>query len=157
LAVAPQAEGASIRSPQQGEGFMNPNMTPVDWAKRPLQKYADFTGRAPRPELWWYVLGLVVAYIVLSIVESITGLKGMIMGVYGPLTVLLWVATLVPSIAVGVRRLHDTDRSGWWILLPVVPYCLAIVLGGGAMMGGAAAGSAMGMGAGFGMAMIFML
>ena len=39
---------------------MNPNMTPIDWAKRPIQKYADFSGRASRPELWWYALALVV-------------------------------------------------------------------------------------------------
>jgi uncharacterized membrane protein YhaH (DUF805 family) len=135
---------------------MNPNMPPVDWAKRPLQKYADFTGRAARPELWWYVLALVVAFIVLHIIESIVGLKGMVFGLYGPLSLLLWLATIVPSIAVGVRRLHDTNRSGWWLLLPIVPYVLGMVLGGAAIMGGAAAGSGVGMMAGAGIAAIFM-
>jgi len=135
---------------------MNANLTPVDWAKRPLQKYADFSGRAPRPELWWYVLAVVVAFIVVSVVEGIVGLRGMVMGVYGPLTLLLWLATLVPSLAVGVRRLHDTGRSGWWILLPVLPYVLAIVLGGSAMVGGAAAGGTAGLIAGAGIAMLFM-
>jgi uncharacterized membrane protein YhaH (DUF805 family) len=129
---------------------MNSNMSPVDWAKRPLQKYADFSGRAPRAEYWWYVLALIVAYIVLSVVESILGINRMIAGAYGPLTALLWLGTLVPSIAAGVRRLHDTNRSGWWILLPVVPYCLAFALGGAAMMTG-------GLGAGLGTAGIFLL
>jgi|SRR5690348_7596691 len=107
---------------------MNSSMTPVDWAKRPiLEKYADFSGRAPRAEYWWYTLGLVIAFLVLMIVESITGLKGMIFGVYGPLTALLWLATIIPGIAVGVRRLHDTNRSGWWLLL-FVPYAIAASL-----------------------------
>ena len=103
------------------------------------------------------LLNLTLALIVVGIVESILGIKGMIGGVYGPLTLLLLLGTLVPSLAVGVRRLHDTNRSGWWILAPLVPYCLAFVLGGAAMMGGAAAGSTAGMGAGMGIAGIFLL
>jgi uncharacterized membrane protein YhaH (DUF805 family) len=107
---------------------MNPNMSPVDWAKRPLQKYADFTGRAPRPEYWWYVLGLIIAGVIVGIVEGIMGLKGMVMGIYGPLTLLLMLATIVPSVAAGARRLHDTNRSGWWLLLAFVPYALMLLL-----------------------------
>ena len=109
---------------------MNPSdMTPVDWAKRPiLEKYADFSGRAPRPELWWYVLALVVAFIVVGIVESILGVHRMIAGMYGPLSCLLWLGTIVPSVAVAVRRLHDVNRTGWWVLLPLVPECLMIFM-----------------------------
>ncbi len=129
---------------------MNETMTPIDWAKRPLSKYADFKGRAPRAEYWWYTLALIVAAVVISIIESMIGLNGMIWGVYGPLTVLLWLATVVPSIAVGVRRLHDTNRTGWWMLLPILPYLLAGVLGGAAVAGGG------GLGAGLGVAAIFM-
>jgi uncharacterized membrane protein YhaH (DUF805 family) len=136
---------------------MNPNMTPIDWAKRPIEKYADFSGRAPRAEYWWFVLAVIVSMIVLKIIESILGINGMIAGVYGPLTALLWLATIVPSIAVGVRRLHDTNRSAWWILLPIVPYCLAFVLGGAAMMRGAVSGSEPGMMAGMGIASVFLL
>ena len=137
---------------------MNPNMTPVDWAKRPImEKYADFSGRAPRPELWWYVLALVVAFVVVHIVESIVGLNHMIFYAYGPLSALLWLATIVPSVAVGVRRLHDTDRTGWWVLMPIIPYCAAFIFGGAAMLGGAAMGSGVGMMAGAGIAGLFML
>ena len=119
---------------------MNANMTPVDWAKRPIfEKYADFAGRAPRAEYWWYALALVVAFIVLSIIESLVGLKGMIAGLYGPLTALLWLATIVPGLAVGVRRLHDTNRSGWWLLL-VVPYAISAMLAVVAMSSGSMAG-----------------
>lgn len=108
---------------------MNPNsMTPVDWAKRPiLEKYADFSGRASRAEYWWYFLAIIIAFVVLGIVEGIVGIKGMILGAYGPLTALLWLATIVPGIAVGVRRLHDTNRSAWWLLL-MVPYLFVMIL-----------------------------
>jgi uncharacterized membrane protein YhaH (DUF805 family) len=133
------------------------SMTPVDWAKRPvLEKYADFNGRAPRAEYWWFFLAVVIAMIVVGIIESILGLKGMVLGLYGPLTLLLWLAVIVPNIAVGVRRLHDTNRSGWWILLPLIPYALGMVLGGAAVMS-AAAGSSAGMMAGAGIAGIFFL
>lgn len=121
---------------------MNSNMTPVDWAKRPImEKYADFTGRAPRAEYWWYALALIIAFVVLSIIESILGLKGMIGGMYGPLTGLLWLATFVPGLAVGVRRLHDTNRSGWWLLL-MVPYALTAILAFIAFASGSFAGLA---------------
>jgi uncharacterized membrane protein YhaH (DUF805 family) len=130
---------------------MNPNsMTPVDWAKRPIvDKYADFTGRASRAEYWWYALGLIIAFVVLGIVEGILGIHHMIFYAYGPLSALLWLATIVPSLAVGVRRLHDTGRSGWWVLLPIVPYALAIGLGGPAIIAG-------GLAAGLGIAALFM-
>ena len=107
---------------------MNSNLTPVDWAKRPiLEKYADFSGRAPRAEYWWYTLALIIAYIVIMIIESITGLKGMVLGLYGPITLLLALGTIVPNLAVGVRRLHDTNRSAWWLLL-LAPYLLFAIL-----------------------------
>lgn len=137
---------------------MNPNMTPVDWAKRPiLEKYADFSGRAPRAEYWWFVLALLVAFIVARIIDSIVGLGHMVFYAYGPLATLLWLATIVPSIAVGIRRLHDTGRPGWWILLPIVPYCLAIVIGGPAMIAGMATSGGAGMMAGMALAGLFML
>jgi uncharacterized membrane protein YhaH (DUF805 family) len=136
---------------------MNTNLTPLDWARRPIQNYANFAGRAPRAEYWWFTLAVVVASFVISIIEGIVGLNGMIWGTYGPLTLLLWLATLVPSIAVGVRRLHDTNRSGWWLLLPLVPYCLGFIFGGAALMRAAESGSSSGMMASAGVAGIFMI
>jgi uncharacterized membrane protein YhaH (DUF805 family) len=134
---------------------MNPNsMTPVDWAKRPLQKYADFTGRAPRAEYWWYVLAIIVLSIVARIIDNILGMN--VVGAYGPLSLIVMLGLLVPNLAVSVRRLHDTNRSGWWILLPIIPYCAAFLFGGAAMMG-AASGSSAGMMAGAGLAGIFLL
>lgn len=119
-------------------------MSPIDWAKRPLQKYADFSGRAPRAEYWWYTLAILVVAIVLSIIESILGLSKMV-GPYGPLSAIFMLAVLVPGFAVTVRRLHDTNRSGWWILVAVIPYAIlgfmmARAAGSADMSGLAAAG-----------------
>jgi uncharacterized membrane protein YhaH (DUF805 family) len=101
-------------------------MTPIDWAMRPLKKYADFSGRAPRAEYWWFYLLTVVAYIVAMILDSIIGAGGA--GGFGLLSIVVMLGLLLPSLAAGVRRLHDTDRSGWWLLIALVPLVGAIVL-----------------------------
>ena len=95
-------------------------MSPIDWAKRPLQKYADFSGRAPRAEYWWFYLMVIIGYFVASILDSVVGTGGM-MGSFGVLTMIVMLGLLLPSIAAGVRRLHDTDRSGWWLLIAIIP------------------------------------
>ncbi|MBW8740996.1 MAG: DUF805 domain-containing protein [Streptomyces turgidiscabies] len=78
-----------------------------------LKKYVVFTGRARRKELWMFALFNIIISIVLRIVDSFIGAQ--ILGTVYALAVLL------PSLAVGVRRLHDTGRAGWWILLAFVP------------------------------------
>jgi len=107
--------------------MMNGNLSPVDWAKRPVQKYADFTGRAPRAEYWWFFLFVIIGEVIAMAIDSILGL-GQMVGPYGPVLLLFALALIVPSIAVGVRRLHDTDRSGWWLLIGLIPLIGAIVL-----------------------------
>ena len=102
-------------------------MSPIDWAKRPLQKYADFTGRAPRPEYWWFYLLVVIAYVVAMIIDSVIGTGGAL-GPYGMVMMLTMLGLLIPSIAAAVRRLHDTDHSGWWLLIAFIPLIGAIVL-----------------------------
>ena len=114
---------------------MTTELSPIDWARRPLQRYADFSGRAPRAEYWWYFLGTMVAYLVVMIVENMLGLDGTV-GPYGPLSLILMLGLLVTGLAVTVRRLHDTNRSGWWILIAVVPYFIVLVLAAGAMASG---------------------
>ena len=112
-------------------------MTPVDWAKRPIQKYAVFSGRAPRSEFWWYCLLVFLASIVAMIVESAAGLSP-ILYPYGPLTILILLATFIPSLAVQVRRLHDRNRSGLWLLAFYVPYIgfIATMPGASGLTGG---------------------
>ena len=99
----------------------------MEWMLMPLRRYAEFSGRSRRKEYWMYVLGLIIVAVVLGLIEGVLGLTQMI-GPYGPLSALLGIATLVPSIAVGVRRLHDTNRTGWWILLPIVPEIGALAM-----------------------------
>jgi uncharacterized membrane protein YhaH (DUF805 family) len=100
----------------------------MDWMLMPLRRYAEFSGRSRRKEYWMFVLFQIIVVVVLGIVEGALGLTGMVAGAYGPLTALFWLAVLIPGIAVGIRRLHDTDRSGWWLLLAFVPIIGAIVL-----------------------------
>jgi uncharacterized membrane protein YhaH (DUF805 family) len=76
-------------------------------------KYAKFDGRARRQEYWMYTLFYLIIYIVLMVVDGMIGMP--------VLTGLLALGLLVPSIAVTIRRLHDTGRPGWWILLGLVP------------------------------------
>ena len=102
-------------------------MSPLDWATRPLKKYADFSGRAPRAEYWWFYLLIIIGYVIAMILDSMLGL-GQTVGPYGVLMAVFALAILIPSIAAGIRRLHDTDRSGWWLLIGLVPLIGVIVL-----------------------------
>jgi|ABSQ01.1.fsa_nt_gi uncharacterized membrane protein YhaH (DUF805 family) len=99
----------------------------MNWFLIVLKKYADFSGRAQRAEYWYFVLFYVLIIIALSIIDSVAGLydETLGLGVSGGLFAL---ATLIPTLAVTVRRLHDTSRSGWWILLNLVPLIGGIVV-----------------------------
>jgi uncharacterized membrane protein YhaH (DUF805 family) len=94
----------------------------LDWMTMPLKRYTDFSGRSRRKEYWSFVLGVFIAAVVLGIVEGILGLSGMVGGVYGPLTTIFLLGIIVPSIAVQVRRFHDQDKSGWFVLLALIPF-----------------------------------
>ena len=89
----------------------------MHWYFEVLQKYTLFTGRARRSEFWYFVLINVLIGFALGMLDAlIRKLTG-----FGPFGTIYGLAVLVPSIAVSIRRLHDTDRSGWWLLLGVVP------------------------------------
>ena len=85
-----------------------------------FSNYVNFAGRAVRSEYWYWVLFVIVVSIVASIIDAVLGTT-----LFNPIFSL---AVLLPSIAVGVRRLHDLDRSGWWLLLGLIPLIGAIVL-----------------------------
>ena len=104
--------------------------SPFDIYKSVLtKKYADFTGRARRAEYWWFVLinfvvifSLVVLIIILAgSNDSLAGLGGIIYAVYA-------LGVFVPSLAVTVRRLHDTNKSGWMLLIGLIPLVGPILL-----------------------------
>ena len=87
----------------------------IDAVKICFIKYADFNGCAARPEFWWWFLFTVIASLALQVIST-------------NLAAAFTVATLLPSIAVGARRLHDINRSGWWQLLYFLPLVGWIVL-----------------------------
>src|SRR6478752_8004283 len=82
---------------------------PIEAFQRGIQNYTNFEGRANRPEFWWWVLAVFVINLVAGVIDQILGVW-----IVGPLVGL---ALLLPGLAIGVRRLHDTGRSGWWLLL----------------------------------------
>ena len=99
----------------------------MDWFVGALKKYAVFEGRARRREYWFFVLFAVLIHIVLNVVDRVLGLYSAANGI-GVLGGIFGLAILIPSLAVGARRLHDTGRSGWWLLIGLIPLIGAIVL-----------------------------
>ncbi|AWB33634.1 DUF805 domain-containing protein [Orrella marina] len=80
-----------------------------------LNKYANFSGRASRSEYWYFVLFTIFVNMIASIIDSIIFGTSSFGEDYGPVSSLVWLGLLLPSLAVGWRRLHDINRSGWWI------------------------------------------
>ena len=99
----------------------------MSWYLEALKKYAVFSGRARRTEFWYFVLFNIIVTIVLSVIDRLIGTfsgatnLGILSGIYS-------LAVLIPTLAVAVRRLHDTDRTGWWILIGLIPLIGTIVL-----------------------------
>lgn len=85
-----------------------------------FRKYVDFTGRARRAEYWWFILFYILLVFGLSILDAIMIGAGVRAG-GGLLSGLASLALFLPSLAVAVRRLHDTDRTGWWVLIAFIP------------------------------------
>ena len=80
-----------------------------------LSKYADFNGRATRAEYWWFFLFVILVGAIISVVSD-------------KLAVVFYLGTLLPTVAAAARRLHDTERTGWWQLVGLVPVVGFIVL-----------------------------
>ena len=127
-------------------------MSPIAWAIRPLKRYAEFSGRSSRAEFWWFFLFTMVFYLVVwfallgSVGASMSSLEGGAepsVGVLGALGVgvifigLFWLAIIIPTIALQVRRLHDQDRSGWWVGGYYLLYAVYMVMSFGTVLGAA--------------------
>jgi uncharacterized membrane protein YhaH (DUF805 family) len=93
----------------------------MNWYVNVLKKYAEFSGRARRKEFWMFVLINFGISIALGLVDMALGDAGFLGGVYG-------LAVLVPSLAVSIRRLHDINKSGWTLLLGLIPLVGLILL-----------------------------
>ena len=96
----------------------------MHWYTDVIKKYAVFNGRAARPEFWWFVLiNLIIAAVINLVFSAIGGRNtGQVV------SDLYSLAVLLPSLGVGIRRLHDTNRTGWWYLLVFIPVIGWIVL-----------------------------
>ena len=111
LAVAcPQCGAPQAVQPSYASG---PAITTGNPYVEALKNYAEFKGRATRREYWMFVLINMGICIVMGVLDAMLNTKGVLYNLYS-------LAMLLPSIAVGARRMHDTDRSGWWLLLPIV-------------------------------------
>lgn len=109
---------------------------------QPIRKYADFSGRARRKEFWLFALLMFLIEVVFMALLSAVGGQDLLMGYPASATVpmsgtvmavvllhfAVMLALLVPSLAVTFRRLHDTNRKGWWILISFIPLIGALVL-----------------------------
>ncbi|MCX0429841.1 DUF805 domain-containing protein [Aeromonas veronii] len=94
----------------------------MNWYISVLKQYAVFSGRARRTEYWMFVLCNVIVMLLLGMVDKmIGGDNELISSIYS-------LAVLLPSLAVAARRLHDTDRSAWWLLLGLIPVIGTLVL-----------------------------
>ena len=100
----------------------------MEWYLLVLKRYAEFNGRSRRKEYWMFTLYNLVIYLVLYIAGFVTLLRSGISMVFFGLAFLYALGVLVPSLAVAVRRLHDTGRTGWWLLIAFVPVVGAIIL-----------------------------
>lgn len=99
----------------------------MNWYLGVLKNYVGFSGRARRKEYWMFALINLLIMFVLVMIDRLTGTMSSTVGA-GLLSGVYSLAVLLPSIAVAVRRLHDTSRTGWWLLLVFVPIIGGLVL-----------------------------
>lgn len=93
----------------------------MEWYKKVLSNYANFEGRARRKEFWMFALFNLIIYFAIAVVE-------MMIGTYMILGSIYLLAVIVPSIAVAIRRMHDIGKSGWFLLIGLIPFLGALVL-----------------------------
>ena len=98
----------------------------MNWYLLALKKYADFKGRSRRSEYWYFVLFNILAVMAIAMISGI--LSSIIGDAAFGLTAIYYIGIIIPSLAVAVRRLHDTGRSGWWYLIGLIPIIGGIVL-----------------------------
>ena len=98
----------------------------MGWYIECLKKYAVFSGRARRKEYWMFVLFNFLIVLAVGIVDGLSGGTG---GGASVFVTLYQLATLLPTLAAGVRRMHDTDHSGWWLIVPGVNLIFAVRAG----------------------------
>lgn len=113
----------------------------MNWMFLPLKRYAEFSGRSRRMEYWMFQLFLILVYVALMVLMMVLGGGALMAGgdpsavmaaggaalIVGGLYMLFALAMFIPNLAVSVRRLHDTNRSGWWLLAPLSGYVIMVI------------------------------
>jgi uncharacterized membrane protein YhaH (DUF805 family) len=99
----------------------------MNWYITVLKQYGVFVGRARQVEFWWFFLINLLITIALAFVDQLTGTLNP-EGGYGLLSGLYTLGVIFPTLAVSVRRLHDIGRSGWWLLIGLIPVVGTIIL-----------------------------
>lgn len=94
----------------------------MNWLFNPLKKYADFNGRARRTEFWAFAVLFVVILLGANYVDAMDGRREPVAAGMGVIELSASLLLLLPFLSTGARRLHDTNRSGWWMLLLYLPY-----------------------------------
>lgn len=87
----------------------------MEAVKKVLNNYANFKGRARRSEFWWWQLSVILMYFVAITLDMVLFQSP------GVLTLLLGLGLIIPNLAVSFRRLHDTDKTAWWIFISIIP------------------------------------
>jgi uncharacterized membrane protein YhaH (DUF805 family) len=105
----------------------------MEWMLLPLKRYADFSGRSRRKEYWMFTLGVALLYGSLAIMmlgglDESSGDFSPVSGFFLILWIVAGLAIIVPAVAVQVRRFHDQDKSGWFVLLNLIPYIGGLVV-----------------------------
>jgi uncharacterized membrane protein YhaH (DUF805 family) len=98
----------------------------MNWYLEALKKYAVFNGRARRKEYWMFTLFNFIIAFGIGFMEGLFGMGGE--SVLGPISIVYALAVLIPGLAVSIRRLHDTGRSGWWLFITAIPIIGPLVL-----------------------------
>ena len=99
----------------------------MQWIIGPLKKYADFSGRASRREFWLFMLFVTLLTVAAHSFDEPDGRNAAVAMNMGIAELSVTLLLLLPSITVGVRRLHDTGRSGWWMMLVYLPWLATLV------------------------------
>jgi uncharacterized membrane protein YhaH (DUF805 family) len=99
----------------------------MNWYLKVLKQYADFSGRARRQEYWMFALFNMIFGFIAIILDNVLGIAMEGVG-YGPIYILYVLAVFIPGLAVAVRRLHDVGKSGWMLLIVLIPLVGAIWL-----------------------------
>ncbi|MTI15843.1 DUF805 domain-containing protein [Rhodobacteraceae bacterium RKSG542] len=108
-------------------------MTFAEAIQSGFSNYANFYGRAARSEFWWWTLFVMLVMVGAHLIDGfviapLLGLPSFSPADGAPLSAILSLALLLPGLAMAVRRLHDTGRSGWWVLIGLIPLLGALVL-----------------------------